>query len=88
MVESVGSYLNFYTVLTVASFFVFENKFVIVNVMGDVLPNCRFFKHERLKIFCFGSPTAFSDVLDVASGVIVGGAKLRMPFLNLLDPFR
>ncbi|EJT68181.1 hypothetical protein GGTG_14239 [Gaeumannomyces tritici R3-111a-1] len=95
MVESAKSYLDFYTVLTVTSFFVFENKFVIVNIISNVLLNCQFFKHKRLKricgaflVFCSSSPTAFSNVLDVALGVIISGAKSQMPFLNLLDPFR
>ncbi|EJT77227.1 hypothetical protein GGTG_07139 [Gaeumannomyces tritici R3-111a-1] len=91
MVESIKGYLNFYTVFTVTFLFVFENKFVIANVMGNILPNCRLFKHKKLKtflIFCSGNPTAFSDVFDVASGVIISGTKSQMPFLNLLNPFR
>ncbi|EJT79492.1 hypothetical protein GGTG_04576 [Gaeumannomyces tritici R3-111a-1] len=81
MVKNAKSYLNLYTVLIVTFFFVFENKFVIANVISDILLNCQFFKHKRFK-------TAFSNVLDVALGVIISGAKLQMPFLNLLDPFR
>ncbi|EJT80556.1 hypothetical protein GGTG_00551, partial [Gaeumannomyces tritici R3-111a-1] len=98
IIESAKSYLNLYTVLTVTFLFAFENKFVIVNVMGNILPNCRFFKHKRFSksleicgaflVFCFNSPTAFSNVLNVASGVIINGAKSQMPFLNLLNPFR
>ncbi|EJT70513.1 hypothetical protein GGTG_11536 [Gaeumannomyces tritici R3-111a-1] len=39
-------------------------------------------------IFCSGNLTAFSNVLNVALSVIISGAKLQMPFLNLFDPFR
>ncbi|EJT68506.1 hypothetical protein GGTG_13917, partial [Gaeumannomyces tritici R3-111a-1] len=103
IIKSAKGYLNFYTVFTVTFLFVFKNKFVIINIMGDILLNCQFFKHKRFKsnffsksseicgvflVFYSGNPTAFSNVLDVASGVIVSGAKLQMPFLNLLDPFR
>ncbi|EJT73194.1 hypothetical protein GGTG_10043 [Gaeumannomyces tritici R3-111a-1] len=110
MVKSAGNYLNLYTVFTVTFLFIFKNKFVIANIMGNVLLNCQFFKYKKLKsnfalrktflfsklseicgaflVFCSGNLTALSNVLNVTLSVIISGAKLQMPFLNLFDPFR